>query len=71
MSNKSNSEKAFFVVVGFPGSGKTRMMFDISNHLDIDICQKDCPCITDSIRQVYVFGRFHEFHGKSEKIKGD
>lgn len=37
------------------------------NLLDIDKVFDECPCVCDSIRQIYIFGRFKKYHGISKK----
>ena len=61
----------FFFIVGFPGSGKTHVMSDISYHLDLEKINSKFPCIFDDIRQIYIFGRFLDFHGESKKNIND
>ena len=36
------------------------------NLLDIDTVFNECPCVCDSIRQIYIFGRFKNYHGLSK-----
>ena len=64
-------QNKFFFVVGYPGSGKTHLVHDIINHLDIDTIHELCPCISDMIRNFFIFGRFKTYHGESKTNIGD
>ena len=56
----------FYFVIGFQGSGKTHVINTISYYFDLKKKDSKCPCIFDNVRQIYIFGRFLEFHGKSK-----
>ena len=45
----------FCIVVGYPGSGKTYIMNDVIQNLDIDTIQENCPCINLSNHQRETF----------------
>ena len=66
-----NCQNTYFFVVALPGSDKTHMVNDILYHLDIDRIHNNCPCISDDIRQIYLFGRFIDFHGISKNNLSD
>ena len=43
----------FYFVIGFPGSGKTHVMNDISYNFDLQKLESNFPCIFDNIRLIY------------------
>ena len=70
-NDTNNIKSDFFFIVGYPGSGKTYLTSKLLDHIDIDVVHKECPYISDSIRQIYVFGRFKDYHGPSSKNLDD
>ena len=66
-NDENNTKPDFFFIVGYPGSGKTYLTSKLLDCLDIDVVHKECPCISDSIRQIYIIGRFKDYHGPSTK----
>ena len=66
-NDKNNIKSDLFFIVGYPGSRKTYLTSKLLDFLDIDVVHKECPCISDSIRQIYDIGRFKNYHGPSKK----
>ena len=70
-NDECSTKPDFFFIVGNPGSGKTYITSKLLDCLDIDVVHKECPCISDSIRQIYIIGRYKDYHGPSTKNLDD